>query len=122
MARTAVTITDIVPNGGVAAPAGTTVDPTNGHSIDAGGVDSRLLIVVNNTAVSTKVVTVKAGVAPQAGLASLGDITFTCPASGISYLGPYESARIAQAGGLINVDLAAGITGTIAVLRTPRTV
>jgi hypothetical protein len=36
MARTAIPLTNLVPNGSIANPAGTAVDPTNGHSIAMG--------------------------------------------------------------------------------------
>jgi hypothetical protein len=37
-------------------------------------------------------------------------------------IGPFESARFAQADGSLNVDFDAGMTGTIVALRVPRTI
>lgn len=127
MARTSIPLTNLSKNGGINAPAGTAVDPTNGHVIAVAGRAGKLIIFVHNTLGSTKVLTVKAGVNPPAYRQSLGDLTYTCQASGDSYIGPFESARFVQlpggtdggAGGSIFVDLAASITGTISALWMP---
>jgi len=122
MARTNVPLSNLVANGGLAEPAGTAVDPANGHVIDVSGLTGQLIIEINNTFAGTKVVTVKAGaVNPPAFRAGLGDITFTVPASSRAFLGPFEGARVFNAGG-VQVDMAAGITGTIAALFIPDTI
>lgn len=130
MARTAIPLTNLGKDNGIAEPAGTAVDPTNGHYIDCGGLTGQLVLWVNNTFAGTKVVTVKAGANPPAFRQSLGDVAYTAQASGRSFVGPVESARFVQApggtdggtGGRIFVDLAAAITGTIAALFIPDTV
>ncbi len=125
MARTALPLTNLVANTGVATAA-VAVDPTNGHVIDVGGRSGKLVLVINNTFAGTKVVTVRAGdTNPPAFRKDLGDITFTAAASAISYVGPFESARVIQKAtdpGKVYVDLAAAITGTIEALFTPDTV
>ena len=63
MARTVIPITTVVPAGSNEA-AGTAVDPTNGHYVDVGSKSGLLLIVVNNTAVATKVVTSVVAMSP----------------------------------------------------------
>ena len=131
MARTSITVSTLVPNGNLAAPSGTNVDPTNGMNVavtttgmPAGPNLNNLILVVSNTAGSSKVVTVKAGVGggvtPGAAFrAGLGDLAVTVAASGTQYIGPLESARFAQADGSLNVDIASGMTGTIAAVMMP---
>lgn len=128
MARTNIPVTVLSRNGGINAPAGTAVDPTNGHYVDVGGLTGRLILWVHNTFGGTKVVTIKAGVKPPAMRSGLGDLAYTAQASGDSYVGPFESGRFVQApggtdggtlGGRVFVDLASGITGTIAALWLP---
>lgn len=129
MARTALPVTAISPVGANEV-AGTAVDPTNGHYIDAGGRSGQLFIEVNNTVAATKVVTVKAGSNPPALRKSLGDLTFTVAASSRAKIGPIESGRFVQApggtdggtGGRVFIDLAAGITGTIWAYTVPKAV
>jgi len=122
MARTDIPVTPVVANGGMTVPAGVAVDPANGHSISCGGQPGRVIIYLNNTFAGTKVVTLKAGPNPPAFRKDEGDVTYTAAASAVSLIGPFESARVNQAAGLINVDLAAGVTGTIAALFLPTTV
>lgn len=121
MARTNVPLTALVPNGGITEPAGTAVDPTNGHVIDVTSTDAHVIIEVNNTAVTDKVVTVKAGTNnPPAFRKDLGDVAVTVTASTRAFIGPLESARFIQPGQKLNIDMAAGITGTIAALAMPQ--
>src|SRR5215831_983012 len=130
MARTSIPLTLLTANNGIAAPAGTAVDPTNGHYVDVTGLSGRVILWVNNTFAGTKTVTVKAGVGPPAFRKDLGDLVYTAGASGVSYVGPLESARVIQAaggtdggtGGRIFIDLQAAITGTIAALYIPGSV
>lgn len=116
MARTALPMTTTPVTTG-AAPTATAIDPTNGHVVSPGSKPlNEILIVVNNTTVSTKVVTIKAGANPPALSAGQGDLAITCAAStnGIP-IGPLESARFLQADGTLNIDIAASMTGTIVV-------
>lgn len=130
MARTAIPLTNLTKDGIINEPAGTAVDPTNGHYVDCSGLTGQLVLWVNNTFAGTKVVTVKAGASPPAFRKDLGDAALTAQASGRSFVGPVEAARFIQApggvdggtGGRIFVDLAAGVTGTIAALFIPDTV
>lgn len=127
MARTNIPLTVITPNAGQAFPAGTAVDPTNGHYIDCGGLSGQLLLWVNNTFAGTKTVTVKAGANPPAMRKDIGDFVYTALASSATLLGNLESGRFIQApggtdggtGGRVFVDLAAAMTGTIAALFIP---
>lgn len=118
MPRTALPLTS-TPVATGAAPTATAVDPTNHHVITPGSTPvEEMLIVVNNTTVSTKTVTVKAGANPPSLAAGQGDLVVTCAAStnGIP-IGPLESARFTQADGTINLDIASAMTGTIVVYR-----
>lgn len=133
MARTAVTITDLTANGVIDIPAGTNVDPTNGHSIaittntiPSPSNEDRIFLYITNTAGADKTATVKAGVgggatAGPAFRSGLGDLTVTIhTASGGGLVGPLESARFAQLDGSVNVDLQSGLTGKITAFRLPK--
>ena len=120
MPRTALPITDLTENAGT-TPASSAVDPTNGHTIAAGGKTDKIFLRVNNTNAGAKNVTVKAGVNPPAFRQGLGDLVVSVPATtGERYIGPLESARFAQADGSISVDCEAAMTGTISAYRMPR--
>lgn len=131
MARTQIPVTNLVKDSGVQIPTATAVDPTNGHYIDINGLTGQLIIQINNTFAGTKLVTLKAGTSnPPAFRKDLGDATFTAAASDRCLLGPLEAARFVQPpggtdggnGGRVFVDLAAGITGSIAAFLIPDTV
>ena len=113
MARTALPLTTAYNTG--AAPTATAIDPTNGHVITPAGPPEELLIIVNNTTVSTKTVTIKAGANPPALSAGQGDLVVTCAASTNGIPLRVDSSRFVQADGTINLDIAASMTGTIQV-------
>ena len=135
MARTALPVTSAVANG-IVSPTPTAIDQANGMVITmpAGTIPTeastdRLILVVNNTFAGTKTVTLRAGANNQylnypASRAALGDLVLTAPASGISYLGPFELSRFTQGGSpeTLNVDFQSGITGTILPVLLPRVV
>lgn len=131
MARTNLPVTTLTPNGSIAAPAGTNVDPTNGmnvviatSSMPATTDLDNLVIIANNTAVSSKTVTIKAGVGGgvtpgPAFRSGMGDLVVTVNASSTQYIGPLDPSRFAQLDGSLNIDMASGITGTIIALMVP---
>lgn len=131
MARTAITVTTLVPNTPASLPAGTAIDATNNHSITLPtGLPSsawdEIILICKNTFAGTKTVTVKAGDNPPATHAGQGDLTAlsltdgsTTPQYGI--IGPLKASRFMQDDGTINVDVAASMTGTIAAIYIPRT-
>lgn len=120
MARTAVSYSELVANSNLAQPAGTNVDPTNGHIIND-AVPELTVLRVTNTNASDRVVTVKAGANPPALAQGLGDLAVTVAAtSGVQFIGPLESGRFLQADGSLWVDIGASMTGTITALRVPR--
>ena len=121
MARTALTYSKLVGNSSVADPAGTPVDPTNGHTVANAQFD-RTVFRVNNTAATAKTVTVKAGAYPPAMAAGQGDLVVSVAAGATAWLGPFESGRFGNSDGSLNVDLAAGTTGTITPFLLPKAV
>jgi hypothetical protein len=123
MARTAIPYTNLVANGNVAQPAGTTIDATNSHVINSARPEQTVLRVTN-THSSDHVLTIKAGDYPPAWAAGLGDLTVTVTAtSGVQFIGPFESGRFLKKNtdgtAALNIDIEAGHTGTIAALLVP---
>lgn len=119
MARTAVTYSSLVANSSLADPAGTTADPTNGHTI-AASEPERTLLRVKNTDTSAHNVTIRAGAYPPALASVQGDLVISCGASSTLWLGPFESGRFIQKDGSLSVDFASGLAGTITAFLTPR--
>ncbi|MFE9865875.1 hypothetical protein ACFYPZ_24575 [Streptomyces sp. NPDC005506] len=123
MARTSVPISNLVGNGSLADPAGTTLDATNDHSISIVSVHAEeLLIRVTNTHSSAHTVTVKAGgTNPPAWRGGQGDLTVSVPATtGVAWIGPLSSSRFQQAGSTLYVDIETSHAGTITAFKVPR--
>lgn len=135
MARTNLPLSAIVANGADLNDAGTAIDATNGMNlqiptggIPAGGNLDRLLLYVQNTTASTKTVTIRkganTGVDPNAPAFEAGKGDYTTgnltASTGTAFIGPFEVARFAQPDGSLNVDFAAGMTGTVWALLLPR--
>ncbi|MEU6057997.1 hypothetical protein [Streptomyces sp. NPDC047097] len=123
MPRTAVSYSNLVANGRISSPAGTTIDSTlvtNGVVIN--NVDpERTLLRVNNTATGAKNVTIKAGTGTQAWMGGQGDLVQSVGANtGSEFLGPFTSARFQQKGTKLFVDFESGFTGTITVFKLPK--
>lgn len=121
MARTAVTVTTLAANAGVAEPAGTTADPTNDHVV-SGIPAEELILRFANTNGTDRVATIVAGDNPPADAAGIGNLAVTVPAtSGVMWVGPLTSARFVQDNGDIHIDLATSFAGTVTAYRVPRT-
>jgi len=128
MARTAITLHTLAPNSSITAPSGDTADQTNGMNLalpstalPASAGAQNLFFIVNNTAGTTKAVTIDAGVNPPALRSGEGALSVSIATTATAWIGPLESARFAQADGSINVDFASGFTGTIiAAVLPPR--
>lgn len=120
MARTALTVTELVPNGQIADPAGNAVDPANGHIINEPINFEELYLEINSTFAGAKTFTIKAGAYPPALSSGQGDLVITLNAA-IGRCGPFTSARFKQADGSMWIDVAAGATGTIKAIHVPRT-
>lgn len=119
MARTAVTLTDLTAATSTADPAGTTADPTNGHTITGARPEVVVLRVKNTTAGSLNAI-VRAGSQPLAESSGQGDLTVAVGAGATVFIGPLESARFLQNDGSISLDLQATFTGTVTAFRTNR--
>jgi hypothetical protein len=102
---------------GLTTPGTTAVDPTNDHELTY-VKGQNLFLEVNNTATAAKTVTLTKGdeaLAPS----RRADLVLTVPGSSRRLLGPFDIGAWAQPGQKINVDLEAGITGTIAAYTVP---
>lgn len=120
MARTAVSYSAWVANSNLADPAGTSLDITNDHVINAAKPELTVLRVTN-THGSSHVVTIKAGDYPPALAAGQGDLTVTVAATtGVQWIGPFESGRFLQSNGTMEIDIEAAHTGTITAFLLPR--
>jgi hypothetical protein len=119
MARTAVPVTDLTAATSVADPAGTTADPTNGHTIT--GVRPEVLVIrVKNTTGGALNAILRAGTFPLAASSGQGDLTVSVGAGAIVFISPAESARYLQADGSISLDLQATFTGTVTAFKVNR--
>lgn len=135
MARTNLPLTTLTPNGAVLNNAGTAIDATNGMNVQlpsnvipAPGSYERVVLYVQNTAAATKTVTVRAGTgAPgypnvPAFRAGKGDFTTgnLTASTGTAFIGPFDPSWFEQSDGSLNIDFAAGTTGTIWAIQLPR--
>ncbi|MFI2431983.1 hypothetical protein [Streptomyces sp. NPDC018693] len=120
MATTAVPYSDLVANGNLAQPAGTTlvVAPTNNMQISDALPEQTVLRVVN-TGVEQDI-TIKAGDNPPALAAGQGDLVVTVAATtGVQFIGPFESGRFLQSDGSMLIE-AETVDGTITAFKVPR--
>lgn len=127
MARAALAVTELVPNGRIARPAGV-AGTTDGHSIS--GVEAEELFLEVTIATATTTVSVKAGDYPPALESVQGDEVFSL-AVGSHILGPFTSGRVQKdttrdgsgnvVDGQIWVDYGTPANVTIAALHLPRT-
>lgn len=119
MARDAVTIMDLVNNGGTVA-ATTAINAANGAKIAAGGKFDDLVIVVKNTGGTAGTASIIPGTDPVAWRQGMGTVDVTVPLTSGERVIMVESARFAQSDGSIYVDFSpAQMTGTIAAYRLP---
>jgi hypothetical protein len=121
MARTNIPVVEMVPNAQIADPAGTAVDPANGHIVSpaVGGLEE-MYFEINSTFAGAKTFTFKAGANPPALSAGQGDLIVTLNAA-VGIVGPLSSARFAQKDSSVWIDVAAAATGTIKAIHMPRT-
>jgi hypothetical protein len=119
MARTAVVVTDLTAATSVADPAGTTADPTNGHTIT--GVRPEVLAIrVKNTTGGALNAILRAGTQPLAPASGQGDLTVSVGAGAIVFISPAESARFLQSDGSVSLDLQATFAGTVTAFKVNR--
>jgi hypothetical protein len=122
MATTAVAYSNLVANGGLTTPAGTSVasGAGNGGQI-ANAVPEQTIIRVSNASGGSGTVTLLAGQAPPALAAGLGNAAaFTVANSSTAYLGPFESGRFVRADGSLIFETSVAMTAT--AFRIPKAV
>lgn len=118
MARTALTVTDLVANSAVADPTYTAADAANGMKVTAAEL-SKIILHVKNAGGADRTVTIKAGSSnPPAWRKGLGDLAVTVTAGTNRFIGPFESARFGNAGDL-NIDFDAATSTTVAAYKAP---
>lgn len=124
------TVNPLAPNSALAQPVGDTID-TDGIvpilAADHRGASGRLLIeVTNGDAVNGLDVIIVHGDNPPAAREGIGDLVVAIPASGVTYIGPLESARFMQADGSLQVGFAtdggANAAATVRVALLPKAV
>ena len=134
MARTNIPLSNLIGEGtvalgtytGILDPTATAADQANGMNVvlASGAIPSApaaelLLLRVANTAASALACIVRAGAYPPAFESMKGDLSVTVTNATTRWIGPLEYARHAQADGSINVDFAAGFTGTVTAFLVP---
>lgn len=125
MARTA--LTALVSTGDSStAVTSVALDATDSHVFTPTHPLGEYLLEVTNTTASTKTVTIKAGDNPPADASGVGDLVVSFGAGNVTpvvkLIGPLSSSRFIQSDGTVNVDVAASMTGTVTLIRVPRTV
>lgn len=115
MARIALTVSELVPNGKLADPAGT-VGNADGHFV--AGVQPEELVLRVVVATAEIDVTIGAGANPPA-LESKAQV-HTC-AVGTHWIGPFTSGQVGQADGSIHVDYETAANATVTAFHLPRT-
>lgn len=125
MARTPVPITDVAADVAVTPPGGTALDATNGHFVSWPGDQDRLLFIITNSATAAQNFTFKGGdLDLTLGLGAGTDLVVSVPAGATRWL-RLSSRRFQQSGiqgdpnygGALMIDLQAGTTGTITIVR-----
>lgn len=106
------------PNNSTAATTGAATGSTN--IVSAAGVPLEEIMLVATVTTATTNVTVKAGDYPPALSAGQGDLVVAAPV-GVTYIGPFTSARFMQDDGTMNVNVATSANVVLAVVRIPRT-
>ncbi len=125
MARTQIPLSTFSANAETTDPAGTAADETDGHYVSGAPMEEIVLRVVLDTAGDAATVTVLAGDNPPAGAAGLGNLAVSCSDDATSWIGPFESARFAQAGadaGQLHVDIDDETGVTITAFHVARTI
>lgn len=132
-ARTALTPTMLVHDGAVAQPAGTSLAGlvAAGATVAAPPGPNDVVLQVTNSSGAAGNITVRAGGSGNtaAGTANpgvpfdsagQGDLVTSVGAGATQLIGPFKSDRFTQPDGSMSIEVASGLTGTIAVLEWPR--
>lgn len=124
MARTAITPVAAKRNAGVAKTQ-VNIDQANGMVIANADPEKTVLRVANTGTAGNAIVRGSDsgpgyGVPDAAWMRGQGDVTTPVAATtGVSYFGPFDSARVLQSDGSMHVDFAAGVAGTVEALLLP---
>jgi len=114
MARVALTPTALVPNGGVADPAGTAsvAGTGNGFVIAAPTASNvTLYLRASNATGAAATISVLAGSQPSAISSGQGPVTVSVAAtSGVQWVGPFDSSRVQQPDGTLLIETSAVLT------------
>lgn len=114
MARTAVTHTVLAKDASTLQATGVAADPANGHVVASMPIAGTLLLDIDSTFAGVKTWTIRAGAFQGA---ALGDLVLSLNAQRVVV--PISGYRFAQIDGTVNIDIAAGATGTIRAYRLP---
>lgn len=115
MARVALVPTALVANGGVADPAGTAsvAGAGNGFVIAASArPQHEVFLRVSNATGAAATVSVLAGSQPSAISSGLGPVTVSVAASGVQWVGPFDTSRVQQPDGSLLIETSAVLTVT----------
>lgn len=124
MARTAITPLAAVRNGGEAKTQ-VNIDQANGMVIAGANPEKTILRVANTGTAGNAIVRgadsgTGVGVPDAAWMRGQGDVTTSVAATtGVSYFGPFDSARVLQSDGSMHIDFASGVAGTVEALLLP---
>jgi hypothetical protein len=115
MARVALPLTPLVPNAGIADPAGTALVAGAGNGLQipaASGYNPIVFLRVANASGGTAVVTVLAGSQPSAISAGQGPVSASVLTGTAQWLGPFDSSRLQQPDGSLIIEANAVVTVT----------
>ena len=116
MARATLVPTSLVPNGGVADPAGSAsvAGAGNGFTIAATALSNRnIFLRASNATASAATISVLAGSQPSAISSGQGPVTISVAAtSGVQWIGPFDSSRLQQSDGSLSIETSAVLTVT----------
>src|SRR5690242_6888279 len=126
MARAAVAYSNLVPNGNLADPAGTSVTAGAGNGAQIPDVSPNrrqslpelTLIRVSNASGGSGTATLLAGTNPPHLAAGLGNLHVTVAHSSTQGIGPVESSRFIQSDGSLIVETSVAMTVT--AFKVPR--
>lgn len=119
MARTAVPYSNLLPNGGLADPAGTAVTSGTGNGGQVANAFPELTVFrVANASGGSGTASVLAGAQPVAIASGQGPLTVTVATGTAQWIGPVESGRFVQNDG--SLILETSVAMTITAFRVPR--
>lgn len=119
MARTAVPYSNLLPNAGLADPAGTAVVAAAGNGGQVANAFPELTVFrVSNASGGSGTATLLAGSQPVAIASGQGPLTVTVANSATQWIGPVESGRFVQNDG--SLILETSVAMTVTAFRVPR--